>query len=231
MGRVLHVGGLQPDAPLGQPLSVAVVDDHRAVADAMAFAVERADGLECAGVAYSAASALELVHRERPDAVLMDVRLGADDGIALTAQLTARFPELRVVVLTAHLDLGLLDRAADAGACALLPKDGSWEDVVTAIQSASRDGFHVHPQLLRGFLGSQPRHGMPPVDLTSREQEVLRLLAEGRDASVIARTLGISVLTGRSHIKSVLAKLGAHSQLEAVVTASRLGLVSLRGTG
>ncbi|MGO4598190.1 response regulator [Terrabacter sp. 2RAF25] len=212
-------------------LAVAVVDDHRAVADAMAFAVDREDGLTCAGVAYSAGAALELLQREAPDAVLMDVRLGHDDGIDLTAELTKRLPHLRVIVLTAHLDQGLLSRAADAGACALLPKDGSWEDVIAAIHSAARDGFHVHPKLLRGLVGSQPARGLPPVDLTSREAEVLGLLAEGRDATEIARSLGISVLTSRGHIKSVLAKLGAHSQLEAVVTASRLGMVSLRGTG
>ncbi|MFM6849168.1 MAG: response regulator [Terrabacter sp.] len=212
-------------------MTVAVVDDHRAVADAMAFAVDREEGLTCTGVAYTAVSALELLLRDTPDAVLMDVRLGHDDGIVVTAELTKRLPDLRVIVLTAHLDPGLLRRAADAGACALLPKDGSWEDVLEAVRAASRDGFHVHPKLLRGLMGSQPARGLPPVDLTSREAEVLGLLAEGRDAAEIARGLGISVLTSRGHIKSVLAKLGAHSQLEAVVTASRLGMVSLRGTG
>lgn len=235
MGRGLPGGHLEHADELAgehvELLAVAVVDDHRAVADAMAFAVEREAGLTCAGVAYSAASALELLQREHPDAVLMDVRLGHDDGIDLTAELTKRLPDLRVIVLTAHLDQGLMSRAADAGACALLPKDGSWEDVIEAIHSASRDGFHVHPKLLRGLVGSQPARGLPPVDLTSREAEVLGLLAEGRDATEIARGLGISVLTSRGHIKSVLAKLGAHSQLEAVVTASRLGMVSLRGAG
>ncbi|NUR16652.1 MAG: response regulator transcription factor [Dermatophilaceae bacterium] len=228
--QVDRVGGVEPLKPTALQ-RVAVVDDHRAVADAMAFAVDREPGLTSVGVAYTAVSALEMLQLETPHAVLMDVRLGHDDGIALTAELTKRLPDLRVIVLTAHLDQGLLRRAAEAGACALLPKDGSWEDVLAALQTASRDGFHVHPKLLRGLVGSQPARGLPPVDLTSREAEVLGLLAEGRDAAEIARSLGIAVLTSRGHIKSVLAKLGAHSQLEAVVTASRLGMVSLRGTG
>ena len=204
-----------------------VVDDHRTFTDLALLALAGENDLECVGAAPDAARARQLVEEHEPDVVLMDVNLGADDGLTLTGELLAARPGLRVVVLTAHGDATVMRRAAAAGACALLPKDGSLPDLLTALRTARSGGFVVHPDLLRTLVVAEPE---PPARLrrpalTPREGEVLALLAEGRDVRVIARELGISINTCRGHIKTLLAKLGAHSQLEAVVIAATHGLV------
>jgi DNA-binding NarL/FixJ family response regulator len=210
---------------LPAPIRVLVVDDHRAVADAIALAIGGASDLICLGTAHNVEDAFALTQRLEPDVVVMDVRLGDGDGVELTARLTARFPELRVVILTAVVDHGLLQRAAEAGASGIFPKDGSLADVLSAVRSARVDDLVVHPSLLRK-LALRPTPGPVSVlSLTSREQDVLTLMADGQDSAQIARRLGISLLTCRGYVKSLLTKLDAHSQLEAVVVATRLGLV------
>jgi DNA-binding NarL/FixJ family response regulator len=164
----------------------------------------------------------------RPDVVVMDVQIGADDGVDATAELTQMFPELRVVVLTAHADSLLMHRAGAAGACSLLPKDGSLPEFLAAVRSARPGGLAVHPTLLRLLMSSSPAGLVDVPLLTGREQDVLRLLATGMDTPAIADHLGISVHTCRGYAKGLLMKLDAHSQLEAVAIGARLGLVDGR---
>jgi DNA-binding NarL/FixJ family response regulator len=207
--------------------SVLVVDDHRTFSDLLAMALDHEPDFTCVGTAAGVADALAMVDELRPDLVLMDVHLGVGDGIAATAQLTQIYPELRVVVLTAHSDTALMHRAADAGACGLVPKDGSLPDLLAALRSSSRGGLVVHPVLLKALVTSKApsSHYRPP--LTRREREVLTMLADGSDARTIAGSLGISVSTCRGYLKNLMLKLDAHSQLEAVVIATHHGLVSV----
>ena len=200
--------------------NIVVVDDHKVFAELLAMALSREPDLCCVGHAQSVSDGAEL-----------DVQLGDGDGIAATAELTERFPDLRVVVLTAHVDQRLLQRAAAANACALLPKDGDLPDMLAALRTARRGGFAVHPDLLRRLVGGAevPAPRRPP--LTQREQEVLQMLAAGLEARMIAQEIGISLNTCRGYVKSLLAKLGAHSQLEAVAIAMRHGLINVRTPG
>lgn len=207
---------------------VLVVDDHRTFADLLALALAGQPDLECVGIAMTAQAARVLAESQRPDVVVMDVRLGDDDGLTLTSELTTCFPELRVVVLTAHATSSLLERAADVRACCLLPKDGSLQEVLSGIRTARRGGLVVHPLLMRALMAGRPRDVVNAPDLTHREKEVLHQLAMGKDARAIARDLGISLHTCRGHVRSLLHKLDAHTQLEAVANAVRAGL--LRGT-
>lgn len=214
---------------MGVRTRVLVVDDHRTFADLLALALAAETDLECVGTATSVSSAVLMAASLNPDLVIMDVQLGDGDGIAATAQLTREFPDLRVVVLTAFVDSGLMRRAIDAGACALLPKDGALDEMLQAVRTAQRGGFAVHPKLLMTLVGSHlPRQRTP--SLTQREQDVLRMLAGAADTRMIARELGISVSTCRGYVKSVLVKLGAHTQLEAVIIAMRQGLVHVGTT-
>ncbi len=205
-------------------LRVAVVDDHSTVSELMARALDDEPGITCVGTATSAAAGLELVNRLRPDVVLMDVQLGSDDGLETTARLLAQHPELRVVILTARTDADLVTRAANAGACSLLPKNGSLSDVLAALRTAPREGLTVHPHLLRELVTATTQEGPVP-RLTDREREVLQLLAGGRTVHQIARLLALSEHTVRGHVKKLLQKLDAHSQLEAVAVATSRGLL------
>lgn len=210
------------------PSTILVVDDHRTFNDLVRLALDDQPDLECVGSARTGAEARAELARHRPRIVLMDVDLGAEDGLDLTKELLAEDPDLLVVVLTAHADAHVMQRAAAAGACALLPKDGSLPDLLAALRTARQGELFVHPGLLRTMLDEEAaadRRGLPRPDLTPRERLVLQLLAEGRSVNDIARQLGISVHTCRGYVKTLLSKLGAHSQLEAVVIATMHGLV------
>ena len=207
---------------------VLVVDDHRTFVDLADLAISDEVDLECVGTATSVPEALAKAHALEPDVVLMDVQLGDGDGIAATAELTATFPDLRVVVLSAHVTPTVVQNAADAGASAVLPKDGSLRDLLHAVRTASRGHMLVHPQAfaaMRGTAAAAQGAFQPP--LTPRELEVLQMLGHGASAPTIARDLGISLATCRGHVKSVLTKLGAHSQLEAVVIAMQHRLITV----
>jgi DNA-binding NarL/FixJ family response regulator len=209
---------------------VVVIDDHRAFTDLLALALTGEPDLRCVGTAGSVGEGMVLVDRLDPDVVIMDVQVGDEDGLAATSVITARHPALRVVVLTAHADRSTLDRASEANACAVLPKDGALIEILEALRSARRGGLVVHPRLLRRIVTTSQVPAPRGPALTPREQEVLQLLADGLDARAVARELGISLHTSRGYIKSLLLKLGAHSQLQAVAIAGRNGLIRERAT-
>jgi DNA-binding NarL/FixJ family response regulator len=215
--------GARPEVLEGV-IRVMVVDDHEAVASAMALAIDMQEGLACVGSASRAAQVPAAVAELRPEVVVMDVNLGDADGIELAAELIRANPRLRVVVLTADVDEALLRRAADAGAGAFLLKDGSLADLLEAIRVSETDGLVVHPRVLRDlFRGrSAPVHHAP---LTVRETEVLMLLSQGQNIASISGRMGITRLTCRGYVKNVMSKLQVHSQLEAVVTARRFGMI------
>jgi len=207
--------------------NVLVVDDHQTFSDLLSMALQLEPDFHCVGTAKGVRMARLMVDELRPDLVLMDVRLGDGDGIAATAELTRVYPSLRVVVLTAHIDATLMQGAANAGACGLLPKDGSLLDMLAALRSSRRGAMVMHPALITAMMPPRrSRRGdvLPP--LTRREQDVLRLLAAGSDVRCIAVELGISLSTCRGYVKNLLLKLNAHSQLEAVVIATTHGLVA-----
>ena len=212
--------------------SVLVVDDHNTFAELLAGALDREPDLHCVGHATSGAQAVELARNLRPDIVVMDVRLPDIDGFTATERVLAAVPTTTVVILTAHASNELVHRAALSGASGFLPKDGTLSVVLGTLRSARRGSIIVHPSLLAPTRAPGP--GFPPsprgpgaVDLTRRELEVLDLMGHGHDVATIARTLGIAESTCRGHVKTILAKLDAHTQLEAVVKAVRRGIVTL----
>ncbi|WP_207022916.1 response regulator transcription factor [Phycicoccus sp. DTK01] len=206
---------------------VLVVDDHRTFTDLLGRAIDAEPDLEWLGAAHTVDEALSRTRALVPDAVVMDVQIGEGDGLEATTALLAHLPDLRVVVLTAFATQSLLQRAMTAGASALLPKDGTLEDLLEALRDTRDSGFRVHPALLRRLLELQGAAAPPQetVRLTAREDEVLHLLADGLDPASIARRLGISRHTSRGYVAALLTKLDAHSQLEAVAVARRRGMI------
>ena len=210
---------------------VALIDDHQTLLDLLTFAMASEDDIEVVGTATTAAEGQRLVERTEPDVVLLDFVLPDVDGVTLAAALVDRHPDVRVVMLTASEDADLISRAATAGASGFVAKSGALDQVLDAVRSARSGSMIVDPVFL-ARLGSGGRR-QPPAEqagprrpvLTPREQEVLELLGRGKDPRTIARELSISLHTCRGYVKSLLAKLGVSSQLEAVVTAQRLGLI------
>jgi DNA-binding NarL/FixJ family response regulator len=161
----------------------------------------------------------------------MDLQLPDIDGFVATAQIVAMSPDVRVIMLTAHVTGAVLAKAAASGVCGFLPKDGRLADMLSTVRTAERGSVAVDPSLLAQLL-DPPRTAQRALarPLSERELAVLMLIADGRDVTSIAHELRISSHTCRGHVKAVLSKLGAHSQLEAVIIAVRIGLVQISNT-
>jgi len=166
--------------------------------------------------------------RLRPDVVLMDLQLPDINGFAATAQIVAISPDARVIMLTGHVTATVVADATASGVCALLPKDGHLKEILTTVRSAEPGNLVVDPALLIR-LSAQPQASNQALErpLSQRELTVLTRMAEGMPVTSIARELSISAHTGRGHVKAVLSKLDAHTQLEAVIIAVRIGLITI----
>jgi DNA-binding NarL/FixJ family response regulator len=207
---------------------VLVVDDHSTFAELLTGAIDREPDLASVGHATTGAAGVTMFGDLMPDIVLMDLQLPDMDGFAATSQIVAMSPDVRVIMLTAHVTAAVVARAAATGVCGFLAKDGRLADMLGMVRTAETGGFAVDPALLPQLL-EPPRTARLALarPLSQRELSVLVLMADGRDVTGIARDLGISSHTCRGHVKSVLSKLGAHSQLEAVIIAVRIGIVQI----
>jgi DNA-binding NarL/FixJ family response regulator len=210
---------------------VLVVEDQRALAGALEAAIAAQPDLECVGAVGSVGEALRLAATGRPDVVLMDIHLPGVDGIEGTRRLTAAHPGTRVLILTADATPDLLTGAAKSGAAGFLAKDSAFPDILAAIRSPVEGKVLVEgatlAALLEGTARPTPSAGAAnPAGLSRREVEVLELMGQGLDPGAIAERLVVSRHTARGHVKKVMMKLGAHSQLEAVVTATKMGLLA-----
>jgi DNA-binding NarL/FixJ family response regulator len=209
---------------------VLVVDDHLAVSQSLALAIDMQPDLTCIAAVSTVAEAERVAREQRPDILLTDVRLPDGDGIEASLRIRESLPSLRVLVLTAHIELTVMARAATSGVCGFLPKESSVAEILGAVRAARDGGMIVDRTTLSAVLTRIRRDRQEAVtrvdgSLTRREVDVLAALGQGQDPQTIARSLGISVNTCRGYVKNILAKLGAHSQLEAVVIALRRGLL------
>lgn len=196
-----------------------VVDKHEMVARSLGLALDDVDGLEVVGTACSGREGLRMAARLQPDVVVIDRRLDDCDGLEVARPLRDLSPGTRVVMLAASPDERAVAQAIDAGCSGLVAKSGTLDELVTAIRTAAqgRTWFHAEPA---------PPEGGAPL-LSARELQVLRRVADGVGTTTIADELGLSVHTARNHVRNLMTKLGAHSRVEAVVLATRLGLIEL----
>ncbi|GAB2606055.1 response regulator transcription factor [Kocuria himachalensis] len=205
--------------------SILVVDDHTTFAELLTGALSQEPDLRSVGVADDVESSVRLCAALRPDVVVMDYHLSGGNGVTASARILRERPGTRIVMLTGDPTQHVLEAAASTGICAFLPKDGSLATLLETIRNARCGTMAVHPSLLAA-PARRPAAEVPA--LTQRELQVLRLMAEGHGVGANARLLNITPNTCRGYVKTILAKLGAHSQLEAVAAASRLGLLTAR---
>ena len=207
-------------------VGVLIVDDHRMFSESLARLLADEDGIAVLGVAGTGADAIEMVNRLHPNVVLMDYQLPDQDGVAVTAAIRREKPSVMVVMLTGSTEDRVLLAAIDAGCSGFLTKDRAAAEVVHAVRAAAVGEALISPALLARLLPKLNRTQRTlGEDLSDREREILGFLARGMTNKVIAAELFLSVNTIRNHVQSVLAKLGAHSKLEAVSTAVREGII------
>lgn len=213
---------------------VLLVDDEISFSELLAGAIAREHDMEVVGTAKSVTEALAQVKRARPDVVVMDVRLPDGDGIDATTRVKALHPPARVLVLTSHSDADTLLRAAESGAAGWMVKARPVAEILHAIRTVAHDGLLVTSddliEIIRRLQGERAEGDViDRLNLTPRELDVLACLSHGMDPSDAAEALSITVNTCRGYLKSLYAKLGVHSQLEAVIRSTHLGILPALG--
>jgi DNA-binding NarL/FixJ family response regulator len=208
---------------MAQPISVLIVDDHPVVRRGLRVLLEVQDGIEVAGEAGDAATALALAAEHAPDVILLDLKLPGADGIAVLGELKVRDSAARVLVLTSATEPAAASLAVRSGAAGVLYKDVDPDALVRAIRSVHDGHLLLAPEaagtLMRAAGAAGSAAGLDA--LTTREREVLAQLAGGRSNREIARALQISEKTVKTHVSSVLAKLGVADRTQAALLAVR----------
>jgi DNA-binding NarL/FixJ family response regulator len=211
-------------------LRVMLVDDHDLFRTGLRNLLEE-QGVQIVAEASEGATALSLVRELAPDVVVMDLNMPGMNGIEATREIARLAPLTRVVVLTiSDQDEDVID-AIVAGACGYLLKDSSIQDLMQGIRAASIGEALISPHIAAKVLqrvrayGTRVDEPLPGPELSDRETEVLRLIANGKDNSEIAQELHISPKTVKNHISNILMKLQIENRIQAAVYAVRRGLV------
>lgn len=202
--------------------SVQIVDDHFLFAEALGSVVRDLPDYELVGIAVTGPQAVSMTQEKQPQVILLDYHLPGYTADQLIPRLRNASPNCRIIILTSDTSEASLVKGIQQGVSGYLTKDRALDDVVNALGAVAR-GANI---LTEDQLAKVPSSGADGSSLTSREVEILRLLAKGRDTDAIADTLTISGNTVRTHLQNIFTKLGAHSKLEAVTMANNRGLLN-----
>jgi two-component system, NarL family, response regulator LiaR len=218
-------GGAVPERGHDKRIKVVIVDDHVLVRSGLEVVLGMFDDIELAGQAGDGEDAVRLCAELHPDVVLMDLVMPGMSGVEATRRILETCPETRVVALTSFTEEDLIGETLRAGAIGYLMKNVSADQLADAVRAAADGRSTLAPEaadvLMRAV--SSPR---PQADaLTAREQQVLKLMADGLTNADIAERLVIGVATVKTHVSSIIAKLGVSSRTEATAQAIRRGLV------
>jgi DNA-binding NarL/FixJ family response regulator len=206
-------------------ISVLIVDDHPVVRQGLRVLLEVQDGIEVAGEAGDGPAALALAAEQKPDVILLDLKLPGLDGLAVLAELRARQDrqdrQAKILVLTSVTDPVAAGRAMREGAAGVLYKDVDPDALVRAIRAVHDGHLLLAPEAAGTLLRPATWQNRGLDALTAREREVLAELAKGRSNREIARALTVSEKTVKAHVSSVLAKLGVQDRTQAALFAVR----------
>ena len=206
-------------------IRVIVVDDHPIVRSGIIGLLSLDEGIDVVGEASDGAEAVALATAERPDVVLMDLRMPNLSGAAATARITATLPDVRVLVLTTHEGDDDILGAIEAGASGYLLKAAPQEEIVAGIRSVAEGHTVLAPSIAATLVTRMRREGTTRPSLSPRELEVLRLVSRGRSNPEIARELFIGEATVKTHLLHVFEKLEVSDRTRAVTLALELGLL------
>jgi DNA-binding NarL/FixJ family response regulator len=214
-------------------IRVAVVDDQPLIRTALRALLDQADGITVIGEASDGLAAVDLAASQRPDVMVMDVRMPGLDGLDATARIRTSQPNVQVIVLTTYELDDYVFRAIRAGAAGFFLKDGDADQLIRGVRAVHNGDALMAPAALRRLLNEFATSPTPDESaaaavarLTDRERDVLHLLAQGLANADIAESLCVSIGTVKTHVSSLLAKLGVRDRTQAVVTAYRSGMMA-----
>ena len=214
-------------------IKVLVVDDHTIVRDGICALLALAGDIEVVGEAANGSEALKLVKELQPDVVLMDIAMPIMGGLEATRRIHKEFPRTRVLVLTQYDDKEYVFPVIEAGASGFISKTAASSELAQGIRSVYQGDSYLSPSVARLLVedyqhGAAGRTSLDPYEqLTDRERDVLKLLAEGYTPREIADLLVLSLKTVEGHKTNLMAKLGIHNRIALVKYALRKGIITI----
>ena len=215
------------------PLRILLADDHEIVRRGLVALFDTKAGWEVCGEASDGRQTVEKAQELRPDVVVLDIGMPSLNGLETTRLLKKMLPQTKVLILTLHESEQLIREVLDAGAMGFLLKSDAARDLVTAVDSLRQNRAYfttrVASMVLSGYLNKNGAHtsAAEPERLTSRERQVVQLLAEGKSSKEVAVSLNLSVKTAETHRSNIMRKLGLHSVSEVVLYAVRNNIVQV----
>jgi two-component system response regulator NreC len=210
-------------------IRILLADDHTIVRESLAAALRASGDCEIVAEAGDGIRALELAHAVQPDVAVIDISMPSLSGIELARRLSHELPRTRVLVLTMHEEEEYVMQMVRAGASGYLAKHAATSELLAAVRALAAGRVHYGPYAAKVLAAHvhhpQAEHDDPYASLSSREREVMHLVAEGMTTKEVARRLGISVKTAENHRGRILAKLGLRNSAELVRYAMRKHLV------
>jgi len=204
------------------PITVAIIDDHRVVTRSLAAWLESFSDIKVVGVCATGEEALDRLEQWKPQVVLQDLLLpGGFDGIEMTRKILERWPDIRVLALTASVDEPRMTGVLRAGAAGYLRKDAEPETLIAAVRAVAAGRTYIDPAASRTAGRGTHR------SLTPREQEILQAIGRGLANKDIATAFGITEETVKTHVGHLLAKLDVDSRAQAIVEGIKLGWISV----
>ena len=215
-----------------KPIRILLADDHNIMRRGLRLLLERQPGLEVVAEAADGREAVERAEATRPDIVVLDIAMPKMSGIEAAQRIRTLLPQAAIVILSMHSDEGYVLRALKAGAKGYLLKDSAESDLIDAIKAVSDGKAFFSPEiskiLVEDYVRDMRKRGAEDSYelLTSREREVLYLLAEGKSNKDIATLLDLSLYTVETHRRNLQEKLNLHSLAELILYAVRKGVIS-----
>ena len=219
--------------PIPFPVRILIADDHAVVRQGLrAFLTSQ--NIDVVAEAATGEDAAKLASETDPDVAIIDLLMPAGDGFDATVEIRAANPSTQVIILTSHTDQGHILRALRAGALSYLPKEADPDEIATAIRKAARGepsvSSTIGARLIRQLSTPAHEQGAGIGQLTNRELEILRLIADGLNNNAIAHRLVISEGTVKTHVSSILSKLQLSDRTQAAVLAWQHGLIDRAST-
>ncbi len=216
---------------MSQKIRILIVDDHTIVRAGIRLLLHAEPDIEVVGEAGSVQEAIAQTEALQPDVVLMDVAMPGASGMEGTREIKRRWPQVQVLGLTMHRSDDYFFRMLEAGASGYVLKGADPGDLITAVRTVHRGEVYLDPSMAKKLVGDYLRRVRtgevtpPYANLTDREMEVLRLIAEGHTTEEIGRLLNVSPHTVQTHRRAIMEKLHLHDRVELVKYAIRRGLI------
>jgi two-component system response regulator NreC len=211
---------------------IVLADDHTVVRKGLRLLLESVPNFRVVADAADGRQAVALVEEHHPDVVVMDVAMPVLNGIEAARQISSKFSDVAIVFLSMHADEGYVNKALKAGARAYLLKDSAEDDLINAVKAVSEGksffSSAISKMLAEDYMRQMQKHGLEDSFelLTTRERELLQLLAEGKSNKEVAGLLNLSLYTVETHRSNIFQKLNLHSTADLILYAVRKGVIS-----